>query len=79
MLAVSLERTRNARHLRSHRHGPGRADPRPARCISRRQPARPVPGADVAAVIGQQFREERGQLEGNVEHDTIGQHAEPSR
>ena len=43
------------------------------------QRARPVPGADVAAVIGQQFREERGQLEGNVKHDTIGQHAKPSR
>jgi hypothetical protein len=45
MLAVSLERTRNARHLRSHRHGPGRADPRPARCISRRQRSRPCVGS----------------------------------
>jgi hypothetical protein len=45
MLAVSLERTRNARHLRSHRHGPGRADPRLARCISRRQRSRPCEGS----------------------------------
>ena len=41
------------------------------------QRSRPAPGADLAAVIGQQVREERGQLDGHVEHDTIGQHAEP--
>jgi hypothetical protein len=43
------------------------------------QRAGPVAGADLPAVIGQQPREERGQLDGHVEHDTIRQHAGPSR
>ena len=35
LLAVALERTRLARRLRRHRHAPRRADPRPARRMSR--------------------------------------------
>ena len=37
----------------------------------------PIPGADLAAVLGQQARHEHRQLEGDVKGDTIGQHAEP--
>jgi hypothetical protein len=41
------------------------------------QPAGSFPGADLAAVRRQQPGDEQDQLHGNVEHDTIGDHAEP--
>ena len=41
------------------------------------QGTRPVPGADLAAVICQQPGHEHGQLERDVKDDTIRQHAEP--
>ena len=41
------------------------------------QGTRPVPGADLAAVSGQQARHEQHQWQRDVKDDTIGQHAEP--
>jgi hypothetical protein len=38
---------------------------------------RPVPGAELAAVSGQQARHEHRQWQRNVKDDTIRQHAEP--
>ena len=41
------------------------------------QPAGSLPRADLAAVTGQQAGNEPDQVPGHVEHDTIGDHAEP--
>ena len=47
------------------------------RLLPAAQGARSVPGADLAAVRGQQARHERDQWQRDVKDDTIGQHAEP--
>src|ERR1035437_9024299 len=41
------------------------------------QPAGSLPGPDLAAVRGQQPGHEQDPFPGDVEHDTIGDHAEP--
>jgi hypothetical protein len=46
-------------------------------CFMAGQPAGSLPGADLAAVRGQQGGREPDQFSGDVEHDTIGDHAEP--